>query len=148
MPSLNLNQRVNFSPPFNGIQPTQIYAADLPDNLETSPITGDLTRIVNTSAINASLENIINTIMYERPYSNVGVELQLRIFENPSSIESELIRQAVTLGIKQFEPRISVQQIVLNLITDQDAYTLSIYYSLVNNPNQTYQFSVILKRMN
>jgi phage baseplate assembly protein W len=145
LPSLNLNERVNWVPNLLGVNPQTIYASDIPTNFDVSPITGDLARVVNKNAIDISLINICNTIMYERPYSDFGAELQLRLFENASSIEMELITSAIRLAINTYEPRVTLTGTNLIISNDENYYSLTISYILVNNPIvQT--LSMILQR--
>ena len=145
MPSLNLNKRVDYLPSLNVPNQKQIYAADLPTNLDISPITGDLVRVVNKNAIDISLINICNTMMYERPYSNFGAELQLRIFENANSLEIELINSAISMAIRNYEPRVTVLKINITVSNDESYYTMEIIYSIVNNPT-IFNVSIILQR--
>ena len=145
MPSLKLNERVNFIPNLLGVSPQTIFAADIPTNLDISPITGDLVRIVNKNAIDISLINICTTIMYERPYSDFGAELQLRIFENATSIEMELIKSGISLAIKTYEPRVNVSGISIVVSNDQSYYTLTIQYITINNTKEQ-TLAIILQR--
>src|ERR1700735_135480 len=103
-----VNQRVLFNPAFNSNTFNVVQWADLPINLDVSPLTGDLMKIINATAIEASMENIINTYMGERPYSDMGTALQLRLFENSNNLEVEMIKNAVFLSLGQFESRIKV----------------------------------------
>ena len=146
MPSLNLNSRVNYLPSLNTPNQQQIYAADIPTNLNISPITGDLLRVVNKEAIDISLINICNTMMYERPYSNFGAELQLRVFENSSALEIELIKSAISMAIRNYESRVTVLEINITVSNDESYYSMAINYTIVSNPTVVNQLNHILQR--
>src|SRR5208337_2756114 len=103
-----INPRPQFNPPFSSNNFNKIIWADLPMNLEISPLTGDLTKIINQNAIEASMTNIIETF--------------------------------------QYEPRVVLKNVVVNVNADADSYQLFIYYSLANNPSVILIFNQILQR--
>jgi|SRR5271166_4235680 len=146
MANSTVNNRAYVRPPFNNSNAQNIIIwADLPNNLEISPSSGDLLRVTGNQAIEQSMENIILTYQYERPYSDLGTALELRLFENVSPLEEQMIMSAIRLSIAQYETRVKL--IDLNLVVSPDAneYTLTIVYSVINNP-QVYTFSMILQR--
>lgn len=146
MPSLKLNERVNYVPNLLGVTPQTTYAADIPTNFDVNPITGDLARIINKNAIDISLINICNTITYERPYSDFGAELELRMFENANSIEIEFMKSAIKLAIETYEPRVNIIGMQVNVSSDETYYTLLIAYSIINNSSTQQIISIILQR--
>ena len=142
----NTNPRYLYNPPFNSNTFNQVLWADLPLNLDISPITGDLLKIVNVACINNSIESIINTYMGERPYSSMGTALQLRLFENSNSLEIQMIKNAVQISLAQYEPRISVTNIVIVVSADQYSYAMTIYYVIPNSAIQPQTLTIILQR--
>ena len=141
-----INPRPQFNPPFSSNTFNKVIWADLPMNLEISPLTGDLTKIINQNAIEASMENIIETFQYERPYDDSGCAVKMRLFDNISPLIATLIQSAVQLAIKQYEPRVVLKNVIVNVNSDADSYTLEIYYSLTNNPSVILTFNKILQR--
>ena len=141
----NTNQRYLHNPPFNSNNFNQILWADLPLNLDVSPLTGDLMRIVNVAAINNSIESIVNTYIGERPYSSMGTALQLRLFENSNRLEIQMIQNAVYLSLAQYEPRISVMGIDIVVSPDQFSYAMTIIYNIINTSQQV-TLTLILQR--
>jgi phage baseplate assembly protein W len=141
----NTNQRYLHNPPFNSNTFNQILWADLPLNLDVSPLTGDLMRIVNVAAINNSIESIINTYIGERPYSSMGTALQLRLFENSNTLETQMIQNAVYLSLAQYEPRIRVVKINIIVSADQYSYAMTVFYNIINTSQQQ-QLTIILQR--
>jgi phage baseplate assembly protein W len=141
----NTNPRFLFNPPFNSNTFNQILWSDLPLNLDVSPLTGDLMKIVNVAAINNSIESIINTYVGERPYSSMGTALQLRLFENSNTLEIQMIQNAVFLSLAQYEPRISVNKVDIVVSPDQFSYTMTITYTILGI-NQFQTITIILKR--
>ena len=140
-----VNQRVLYNPAFNSNTFNVVQWADLPINLDVSPLTGDLMKIINTTAVEASIENIINTYMGERPYSNMGTALQLRLFENSNNLEVEMIKNAVFLSLGQFESRIKVFDVDIQVNPDQNSYEMTIFYSLINT-STVLSVKIILQR--
>jgi phage baseplate assembly protein W len=147
MPITNttVNPRVLFNPPFNSNTFTIVQWADLPTNLDVSPVTGDLMKVINAAAINISIESIINTYIGERPYSTMGTALQLRLFENSNDLEQEMIRSAVFLSLAQYEPRINVQSVVIVVSADENSYQMTITYNIINT-SQVQTLTIILQR--
>jgi phage baseplate assembly protein W len=141
----NTNQRYLYNPPFNSNTFNQILWSDLPLNLDVSPVTGDLMRIVNVAAINNSIESIINTYIGERPYSSMGTALQLRLFENSNTLEIQMIQNAIYLSLQQYEPRIKVSNINIVVSPDQYSYSMTIFYVIINT-NQQQVLTIILER--
>lgn len=141
----NTNQRYLHNPPFNSNTFNKIMWADLPLNLDVSPLTGDLMKITNVAAINNSIESIINTYIGERPYSTMGTALQLRLFENSNTLEVQMIQNAVFLSLAQYEPRINVNKVAILVSPDQYSYTMTIFYVIINNTQQQ-QLTIILQR--
>ena len=140
-----INTRYLSNPPFNSNTFSSILWADLPLNLDISPLTGDLMKVVNNAAIQQSIESIINTYMYERPYSAVGTALQLRLFSNSSDLETEMIKNAVYISLAQYEPRISVIGVNIVVNADDNSYEMTIYYVIINTTQQQ-TIKIILER--
>ena len=124
----------------------QVLFSDFSNNLDMNPNSGDLALLTNNSAIAQSLENIILTICGERPYNNVtGSSVPFRVFELASIVETELIVSAVTLAVTQNEPRVNLQNVIVNVEEDENSYSIQLNYTIVNNTvPQT--LTVILKR--
>jgi phage baseplate assembly protein W len=141
----NTNPRYLYNPPFNSNTFNQVLYADVPLNLDVSPLTGDLLKIVNAACINNSIESIINTYIGERPYSSLGTALQLRLFENSNNLEIQMIQNAVYLSLAQYEPRIKVTNLVITVSPDQYSYTMVVYYVIINTTQQQ-SVTIILQR--
>jgi phage baseplate assembly protein W len=139
------NTRYLFNPPFNSNTFNKVLWSDLPLNLDVSPLTGDLMKIVNVACINNSIESIINTYIGERPYSSMGTALQLRLFENSNNLEIQMIKSAVYLSLGQYEPRIKVTNLDIVVSPDQYSYAMTIHYTIINTLQQQ-SVTIILQR--
>jgi phage baseplate assembly protein W len=141
----NTNTRYLFNPPFNSNTFNKVLWSDLPLNLDVSPLTGDLMKIVNVACINNSIESIINTYIGERPYSSMGTALQLRLFENSNNLEIQMIKSAVYLSLGQYETRIKVTNLDIVVSPDQYSYAMTIHYTIINTLQQQ-SVTIILQR--
>lgn len=139
------NTRSDYNPPLFKNTFNVIYAADIPTEFNISPTTGDLTKVVNEQALEQSMVNIINTYVWERPYSPMGTDTQVSLFENATSIEQELLKQAVMMSLTTYEPRVKVVGIDISVSSDEDSYSLTIEWTsqYVNPPKV---LTVILSR--
>jgi phage baseplate assembly protein W len=133
---------------FTIISKTSEQFSDFLVNFDKNPMTGYLARVTNEDAIKQSLRNLILTERTERPYKPwVGSKIWSLLFEPIDSITEELLKTTITETIKNCEPR--VRLVTLNLRGDENynAYFISIYFEIINIPGETFDLSVVLKRV-
>lgn len=119
---------------------------DLNLSLAIHPIKKDIIPLVNADAINQSLKALILTKHYERPFHpEIGCIVTSLLFEPVNAMTSALIQRSIQDVITNFEPRVLVQQILVDVRPDQNSYSVQVVYSIKNNPNPLV-FTTFLER--
>lgn len=125
---------------------TQTIYSDLDFNFTQHPISEDVTRKTNVAAVNQSLKNILLTKNYERPFnSDLGSPINALLFEPFSPMLRIMLIRTIEQTIENFEPRIQLDNVKVNLREDSNNVEISVYYHIVNT-SSIQQFDLILKR--
>ena len=91
----------------------------------------------DSDLIRQSLEQIIMTGRNERVMRpDFGSGVLRFIFENNDDLLDELIRAEVTSAIGRFEPRVAIQDIVIEKDAEKALVTITIVYVLVTTRQQ------------
>lgn len=115
---------------------------DLDLNFTKHPVKKDVNKVVSEMAVVNSIKNLILTNHYERPFQpDIGSNVQKMLFENMDNITAAAIQREILQTIKNFEPRVSVQTIKVTPDFDNNAFTVSMEFYIVNRTNPiTIQF--------
>ncbi|RMG39977.1 MAG: hypothetical protein D6732_03515 [Methanobacteriota archaeon] len=112
--------------------PTQHRYIDLNIAMVPHPMTGDLPRVYDEKAIQQALKTLVLSNKGDflfRPW--MGGNIRNLLFENPSPvIENELKNQLEEL-IANHEPRVVVNDILVSYNQDNDEYVIDLFYSIV-----------------
>ena len=93
----------------------------------------DLEVIENEFSVRQSIVNIIQTRTGERPFSpNYGSEVHKLLFENFSTHTSAVLSDLIRNAIENFEPRANVMDVIVTPREENNAYTISIIFSVIN----------------
>tara|TARA_X000001316_G_C922465_1_gene37960 strand:- start:13320 stop:13724 length:405 start_codon:yes stop_codon:yes gene_type:complete len=125
---------------------TNVYK-DFDLSFTFNPLTGDIGSKTDVNAINQSIRNLINTNFYERPFKpEMGSNIRAILFEQADVITTLDLKQSITEVITNYEPRVTLQDVIIQDEPDKNAYNISIIY-LINGQNNVAQFDTILKRL-
>lgn len=115
---------------------------DLDLNFTKHPVKKDVNKVVNEMAVVNSIKNLILTNHYERPFQpDIGSNVQKMLFDNMDNITAAAIQREILQTIKNFEPRVSVQTITVKPDFDNNAFTVSMEFFIVNRTDPiTIQF--------
>jgi phage baseplate assembly protein W len=98
-----------------------------------SPSTGDITKKTDEEAIKTSLRNLISTKNYERPFHpEIGCQLFQLLFENLTSVTTQVIRKTIIDVINKFEPRVVLLDVKLSDTGDQNNLDVTIIFKIIN----------------
>ena len=98
-----------------------------------SPSTGDITKKVDEEAVKSALRNLISTRNYERPFHpEIGCQLFALLFENLTSVTTQVIRKTIIDVINKFEPRVIVLDVKLSETGDQNNLDVTIIFKIIN----------------
>jgi phage baseplate assembly protein W len=108
---------------------------DLDLDFIAHPTTGDIVRKKGVEAVKRSVRNLILTNFYDRPFQpSIGSNAQKLLFENPNHLTANFLSDAIREVIRRFEPRIILLGLDVVFDYDNNGYTVTLTYSLVNRP--------------
>jgi len=112
-----------------------------------NPLTNDIGKKTDANAINQSMKMLLSTSFYERPFRpQVGSNLRRILFEPADPITIQDLRASIESLILNYEPRVQILDIKINDNAENNAYDLTIEYSLVNLV-QAQTFKTTLRRL-
>lgn len=120
---------------------------DFTDNFDQHPGTGDLARLTNENAVKRSIRNLLMTNFYEAPFNpQKGSGIRALLFENITPVTELLLHDAIVETIENFEPRCNNLKVVVSGSPDENAYTVTMTFSIINNP-QPASIELVLARV-
>ena len=120
---------------------------DIDLNFTKHPVTGDIAKKKDISAISASLFNLFNTSNYERLFQpDLGSNLKQALFEPIDGITSALITDLIRNTIGNFEPRVRLEDLVVEPDYDNNGYKIFLTFFMINDPDPI-TISLFLERL-
>lgn len=120
---------------------------DIDLNFTKHPVTGDIVKKKDISAISASLFNLFNTSNYERLFQpDLGSSLKQVLFEPIDGMTSTLITDLIKNAIGNFEPRVKLEDLVVEPFPDENGYKVFLTFFTVNDPEPV-TISLFLERL-
>src|SRR5882672_11509251 len=108
---------------------------DLSLTFRPHPITGDITKLYDDASIKASVINLVMTMNYEIPFHpEQGCAVMESLFDNISPITAIKIRKSISDVIGNFEPRVVLVGVDVQVDQDSNGYQAQIIYRIVNQP--------------
>ena len=102
---------------------------DVDLSLTKHPLTGDVGVKRDVNAINQSIKNLVSTNFFERPFQPLlGCNIRGMLFENFDPIVAADLRTAIMDTINNYEPRVSLQDVIVADNADRNAYSVTIVY--------------------
>ena len=105
---------------------------DLSMSFKFNPLSGDLIALKNENAIARSVRNIVLTTPGEKihdPY--FGSNVNALLFENVDEISAVAIRDEIENSLKNYEPRIVLEEILVDPDYDMNQFDVTLTYSIV-----------------
>lgn len=121
--------------------------SDLDLDFTKHPVTKDIVRKTNVESVKRSLRNLIQTNRYERPFHpeiDGGVTRHLFSLSTPETKHD--IKLAVENCIRNFEPRVVVDEVRVTGDLDANGFNVSIFFTVVNSP-QPIEITLFLERI-
>jgi len=116
---------------------TKIYS-DLDLTFNKVSVTGDVAIRYDEQAVIRSVRNLLLTNTYDRLFQpQIGSNVTKLLFENIDPLTASLLQNEISNTIKNFEPRVSIQSIVVQPNEDQNAYNVSLTFFIGNNTSPT-----------
>jgi phage baseplate assembly protein W len=111
---------------------TRIFS-DLDFNFTAHPVTKDVSRRYDENAVKTALKNLILTRNYERPFhSEIGSPIRSLMFEPATPMLGIMLRQAIFDVVNNFEPRVQLTEVDVNVSDENNAIYITIEFKIVN----------------
>lgn len=120
---------------------------DLSFNFSMNPVTKDLVVLKNEEAIKQSVKNLVLTQLGEKLFNpNVGVNTTSYLFELTSTFAANSLIEEIELVLNQYEPRITLKNITVNVEDDSHIFEITIEYYIIGLPPILQSIDFILVR--
>ena len=119
---------------------------DISLSFSRHPVTNDVTVLKNQDAIKKSVVNLCRTKFNERFFNDlIGTSVDNSLFELIDSGIGDVLEREIDALLKNFEPRINLNDI--NVVTDQDsnALEIKITYEIVGLPTPQQNIEFLLQ---
>jgi len=123
------------------------YYSDFLNDFSLNPVSGMLARVTNEESVKQSMKNIVLTNIGERPFSRIGSKAKASLFEPEDLISADLLKSTIHQALVNYEKRAEIHSIVVIPDYSNDGYNISIEYSIINTPNQTFILNLFLSRI-
>jgi len=115
---------------------TKRQFSDIDLNFTAHPITGDVAKKVGDDAIIQSIVTLLLSGKYERLMQpNIYSNLKRNLFEPLDSITASSLKNEVESVIGKYEPRVSLTEVNVTPDYDNNGYTVTITFFIVNQTN-------------
>ena len=112
----------------------RIYS-DLNLNFTKNPATKDVAKLYDVEAVKRSVRNLILTNRFERPFHpEIGSSVRNILFENITPLNAILLQDRIQEVIENFEPRVVVNQVIVEDRIDNNEYKVHIIFYVINVP--------------
>jgi phage baseplate assembly protein W len=105
---------------------------DISLSFQVNPLNYDLIGIKNETAIARSIRNLVLTQPGERFFNqNLGSKVNRSLFENIDDISASVIKDEIENTIQNYEPRVSLIDVVVTPNFDDYEFTVTVSYYIV-----------------
>ena len=123
------------------------FFSDFESNLERIPGREDIARRVNENAVRDSIRNLVLTDRGERLFQpDIGCDIRGSLFENMDQNTILILKENIKSTIKQYEPRCSVKDVIVNANIDRNEIFVKIIFSVINT-NRNLSLTIDLSRV-
>jgi len=143
----SLNDPLNPIPTVTPLKKRQSIYADFYKDLTVNPISFDLALKRDEEAIKESLKNLILTDRGERLMQpNIGSDVRASLFENATPVTLKILEERVRDVINNYEPRVSIIDINVTSLYDDNRVQITIYF-YVRNREDPLSVDVFIERV-
>jgi len=111
------------------------------------PVTDDLLVVKDFNAIKNSIMSLILTVPGERFFNpRIGSKIYDLLFDPMDFITSESIKSEIKYTIRAFEPRVSLNNVLVQENYENNSYDIEIEYTVVGLPEKLDTIQLTLER--
>jgi phage baseplate assembly protein W len=119
---------------------------DISLSFKRHPVTNDVTSLKNEDAIKKSVINLVRTKVGERFFNSLlGSNVENYFFELADSRIVTPLEDEIKNVIRNFEPRVSLRRVDVQLYLDQNELNVVIVYDIIGLSLPTQNISFILQ---
>lgn len=105
---------------------------DISATFQVNPMNDDLIALKNNNAIARSIRNLILTVPGEKPFNQgIGSRVSALLFESMDLITATQIKGEIEYTIRNFEPRVKLQEVVVTPDFEGNAFNCQITYEVI-----------------
>lgn len=102
---------------------------DLDLSLTIHPVRKDVNKLSDERAIIQSIKTLLLTKHYERPFNpDLGSNINKLLFEPLDPITAVSLKREIEQTVKNYEPRVSLQSVIVKPDFDNNAFSVSIIF--------------------
>ena len=121
--------------------------SDLDLTFTMHPVKKDVVLSVDDQAVIRSVRNLVLTNHYERPFHpEIGSNVRKMLFEPISPLTANYIQREIEDTIRNYEPRVRLQQVIVQVEPDYNYYQAIISF-YINNRTEPTTVNFILQRL-
>lgn len=106
---------------------------DLDLNFTIHPVKKDLNKLTGPTAVVNSIKNLVSTNHYEKPFNpSFGSNLRRLLFESADKFTATLIEREITEVISNYEPRATVNNVIVSPTVDGNGFNVQLEFFVVN----------------
>ena len=129
--------------------PTQRFSQGFKDislSFKRHPVTNDILTLKNEDAIKRSVQNLVRIIRGEVFFNELlGTQISGSLFELANSDFIDPMKTEIETVIKNFEPRVTLQDVDFKSYPDQNALDVTIKYDIIGLSAPTQSVNFILE---
>jgi len=119
---------------------------DVSMSFQINPLTNDLIALTNATAISRSVRNIVFTSRGEKFFNpEFGSGVNRLLFENMDELTAASLRDEIASSIVNFEPRVSLLDVIVDPLYDENAFNVTISYKIIGADLPAQQVEFILQ---
>jgi phage baseplate assembly protein W len=121
--------------------------SDLDLDFMPHPTTKDVMKKTGVESIKRSVRNLILTNFYDKPFQPyIGSNALKLLFDNATPITANFLNNAIREVITNFEPRVKLDNLLVNFDYDNNGYNVTLYFTILNR-NEPAVINLFLERI-
>ena len=119
---------------------------DVSASFKVNPLNSDLIALRNENAIARSVRNCVFTIRGEKPFfPEFGSRVSELLFDSLDNLTAESIKTEIEDTINNFEPRVSLDEVIVEPNYDSNQFDVTIKYDIIGAPLERQQLEFALQ---
>ena len=108
----------------------------------------DVSEVTDIQAVKRSIRNLILLNTYEKPFHpEIASGVRDMLFELMSPVTGAILSRQVESVIENFEPRARLTRVSAIPNYDNNSYSISIEFYVVNTPTELVELTIFLERL-